>query len=114
MREATKFVGLVREGEARMVLPTQKTRSTAGPLCIIHYLLPLCPGRSFSLLCLFPAYFTCCVRPRQGYPHGGRRRGAVLRSLDGEVVFEFLHPRLQILDFALLFFQEQVFNSIQP
>jgi hypothetical protein len=31
-----KFVGLVREGEARIMLPTQKTCSTAGPLCIIH------------------------------------------------------------------------------
>jgi hypothetical protein len=29
-------VRLVREGEARMVLPTQKTCSTAGPLCIIY------------------------------------------------------------------------------
>jgi hypothetical protein len=33
--------------------------------------------------------------------------------LDGEGVFEFFHPRLQILDLAPLFFQEEVFNLAQ-
>jgi hypothetical protein len=31
---------------------THKTCSTAGPLCIIHYPLPLYPARGFSELCL--------------------------------------------------------------
>jgi hypothetical protein len=39
--------------------------------------------------------------------------GAGLRSLDGEGVFEFLHPRLQILDFSPLLFDEQVFDPVQ-
>jgi hypothetical protein len=34
--------------------------------------------------------------------------------LDGEGVFEFLHPGLQILDLALLLFQEQVFDAVKP
>jgi hypothetical protein len=40
-------------------------------------------------------------------------RGPV-RRLDGEGVFEFLHPRLQILDFSPLLFDEQVLNSVEP
>jgi hypothetical protein len=32
--------------------------------------------------------------------------------LDGEGVFEFFHPRFQILDFAPLLFDEQVFNAV--
>jgi hypothetical protein len=40
-----------------------------------------------------------------------RGRGPV-RRLDGEGVFEFLHPRLQILDFSPLLFDEQVFNAV--
>ena len=43
---------------------------------------------------------------------GGLLSGARL-WLDGEGVFEFLHPRLQILDFALLVLDEQVFNLAQ-
>jgi hypothetical protein len=35
-----------------------------------------------------------------------------VRRLDGEGVFEFLHPRLQILDFSPLLFDEQVFNAV--
>jgi hypothetical protein len=35
------------------------------------------------------------------------------RWLDGEGVFEFLHPRLQILDFSPLLFDEQVFNAVE-
>src|SRR5882724_41962 len=42
-----------------------------------------------------------------------RTGGAVLRSLDGEGVFEFFHPRFQILDLALLIFQEQVFDAVK-
>jgi hypothetical protein len=42
-----------------------------------------------------------------------RAGDAVLRSLYGEGVFEFFHPRFQILDFALLLFQEQVFDPVQ-
>jgi hypothetical protein len=34
-------------------------------------------------------------------------------GLDGEGVFEFLHARLQILDFSFLVFQEQVFDPVQ-
>jgi hypothetical protein len=43
-----------------------------------------------------------------------RAGDAVLCSLDGEGIFEFLHPRFQILDFALLFFQEEVFDPVEP
>jgi hypothetical protein len=49
--------------------------------------------------------------PGHGGSGCGMARGPVCR-LDGEGVFEFLHPRLQILDFALLLFQEQVFNAV--
>jgi hypothetical protein len=38
---------------------------------------------------------------------------AALSGLYGEGVFEFLHPRLQILDFAPLLFDEEVFNPVQ-
>jgi hypothetical protein len=37
-----------------------------------------------------------------------------VRRLDGEGVFEFLHPRLQMLDFSPLLFDEQVFNAVEP
>ena len=55
--------------------------------------------------------WTCKSRPhgerlRESWGIGQRPR------LEGEGVFEFFHPRLQILDLALLFFQEQVFNSV--
>ena len=43
-----------------------------------------------------------------------RAGGAVLRSLDGEGVFKFFHARLQILDFSLLCFQEEVFDPVEP
>jgi hypothetical protein len=73
----------------------------------------LCPGRSFLFLCP-----SLCFSIRQVLwvvqwlvIHMGAG-GAVLRSLDGEGVFEFLHPRLQILDFSPLLFDEQVFNSV--
>ena len=42
-----------------------------------------------------------------------RGQGAALR-LDGEGVIEFFHPGLQILDLALLLFQEEVFDPVQP
>jgi hypothetical protein len=45
--------------------------------------------------------------PASGLPIG-------LLFLDGEGVFEALHVRLQILDFAPLFFQEQVFDAVKP
>jgi hypothetical protein len=41
-----------------------------------------------------------------------RRGQGPVRRLDGEGVFEALHPRLQILDFSLLLFQEQVFDAV--
>jgi hypothetical protein len=39
-------------------------------------------------------------------------RGPTL-SLDGEGVFEFFHALFQILDFASLFIQEDMFDSVQ-
>jgi hypothetical protein len=33
--------------------------------------------------------------------------------LNGEGVFEFFHPRFQILDLASLFFQEEVLDPVQ-
>jgi hypothetical protein len=77
-----------------MGLPTQKTCSTAGPLCIIHSPKRDLLGRGSSELCLSSSI-------RQ-----------VLRSLHGEGVFEFFHSGLQILDLALLFGQSRV--SILP
>jgi hypothetical protein len=74
-----------------MTLPTQKTRSTAGPLCIIH--LPFLYARTevshASAHVSSSAYTRFCVRPMPGYPQ--QREAAVLRSLDGEGVFEALH-----------------------
>jgi hypothetical protein len=43
---------------------------------------------------------------------GGGVAGGPVRRLDGKGVVEFLHPRFQMLDFALLLFQEQVFNAV--
>ena len=50
---------------------------------------------------------TKAARPRPGGFIPARWRYVLL---DREGVFEFFHPRLQILDFSLLLFQEQVFN----
>ena len=52
------------------------------------------------------------IRWRLGVRLCGLAQGPV-RRLDGEGVFEFLHPRLQILGLALLFFQEEVFDAVQ-
>jgi hypothetical protein len=38
----------------------------------------------------------------------------VLQDLDGEGIFGFFHPRLQVLDFSPLVFQEEVFDAVQP
>jgi hypothetical protein len=52
-----------------------------------------------------PAFVQCLVI------HMGAG-GAGLRSLHGKGVFEFFHPRFQILDFSPLLFNEQVFNAV--
>jgi hypothetical protein len=39
--------------------------------------------------------------------------GAVLLCLDSEGVFEFFHAGFEVLDFAPLLFQEQVFDSVE-
>jgi hypothetical protein len=73
IQDAREFVGRVREGDARMSLPTQKTCSTAGPLCIIHSPKRDLLGRgSFVSACPYhSAYAKSCVRPMLGYPYRG-------------------------------------------
>jgi hypothetical protein len=102
-------------------MSTLKVRCTHGPAhtkdlldsrSVVYY-LPLTLSFGQRFLCALPLFqhMTGSVgRPMAGYPH--QREAAVLRSLDGEGVFEFFHPRLQMLDFALLVFQEQVFNAV--
>jgi hypothetical protein len=55
------------------------------------------------------------VAPRRGgRGRWVRARGVwIARQLEGEGVFEFFHPGLQILDFSLLFFQEQIFYALK-
>jgi hypothetical protein len=50
--------------------------------------------------------------PGNGGSVCGSARGSAL-WLDGEGVFEFLHPHLQILDFSPLLLDEQGFNPAQ-
>jgi len=84
------------------------SRSVVHPLFLTR---SLCPDRGSSVLCLSSSirqvlWVVQCLVIHMG------AGGAGLLTLHGEGVFKFLHPRFQILDFALLFFHEQMFNSV--
>jgi hypothetical protein len=50
------------------------------------------------------------TKAAKGWRLGRRRAQDLALQLDGKGVFEFFHARFQILDFALLFFEEECFN----
>ena len=92
---------------------TQQTCSTAGPLCFIHPNAISWAEVPLSLPVPITQHIPGPVFVQWLVIHM-RAGGAVLRSLDGEGVFKFFHARLQILDFSLLCFQEEVFDPVEP
>ena len=75
-------MGLVRQGDARMSLPTQKTCSMAGPLCIIH------SPKRFTIHLQYT--LGPVGRPMVGYPQAGGRGSIARRLSDAALDAEFL------------------------
>ena len=78
---------------------TQKTCSTAGPLCDLQFT----SGQRFLSALPLPAYARSCIRPMAGYPQGGSggRENLTRRSLDGaldaKLLLDILHAGEHIL-----------------